>query len=259
MSQYNNYMGFDGRRDERREARLEERFERGFYPASGCGCEGGYTPYGPYTSYTPYAQGFGAALFEETCEEARDYSQFYGQCGGTYGIGGICGMSGVGGIGGYLPGCGCEGYAPYAYPGAYGCGGCEPECGCGCGAYSLYGGYGYPGAPGYPGCGCGEWQHQPCEEECECERNEPTRAELLLCLQELSFTMTECIIYLDTHPTCVQAMMYYMQIQCQYERVLRTYECLYGPMSSYSRAHISPCGCNEWQWAMDAWPWEMEG
>ena len=172
---------------------------------------------------------FATPLFENgCCDEINDYAKI----GGCSGIGGICGLSSLGGIGGF-------------FPGAVGMG--------------ALGGLGAMGGLGLGGLGLGLGAVGACCEETEQgTENVPSRRVLLKAIQELGFTLTDLVQYLDTHPTCVQALIVYASMRFQYQRLVCLYEFYHGPLVSHNVVRAG-YGCQNWEWVSSAWPWEMEG
>ncbi|MDF2698833.1 MAG: CotJB protein [Haloplasmataceae bacterium] len=81
------------------------------------------------------------------------------------------------------------------------------------------------------------------------------RQELLLKIQELDFFAVELNLFLDTHPTDVQALndfKYIIETVGQYKKL---YENTYGPLLNFGDACVTG---NTWSWiAVDyKWPWE---
>lgn len=76
---------------------------------------------------------------------------------------------------------------------------------------------------------------------------------LMVKIMELSFTMDELRLYLDTHPDCQEAMNYYDELQSQRSSVVAEYEAQFGPLTTYGNVDVT---CGEWKWARGPWPWQ---
>lgn len=72
-------------------------------------------------------------------------------------------------------------------------------------------------------------------------------------ITELSFTMDELRLYLDTHPDCQEALSYYDELQRQRTIAVAEFEAQFGPLTSYGNVDA---GCGEWKWARGPWPWQ---
>lgn len=73
-------------------------------------------------------------------------------------------------------------------------------------------------------------------------------------VQMYSFCMTEATLYLDTHPTCKQALEYFKQMRIAYEKAYDEYVRKYGPL----KASDVDCDAQEWTWIKGPWPWMNE-
>ena len=69
----------------------------------------------------------------------------------------------------------------------------------------------------------------------------------------MSFVIVEMTLYLDTHPTDVDAMDYVKHYVRMKEKAMREYAAKFGPLT-ISTADES--NCKEWQWALTPMPWE---
>lgn len=77
--------------------------------------------------------------------------------------------------------------------------------------------------------------------------------ELFSLINQTSFMLDEIVLYLNTHPDCVQAIdayNHYRQLRCE---AMRDYTELYGPISKYDVN-----ADNYWNWINKPWPWEGE-
>ncbi len=76
--------------------------------------------------------------------------------------------------------------------------------------------------------------------------------EMLKQLQEISFTLVELNLYLDTHPDCTQALELYNTYFSQQHALREEYEKNYGPLLNFGNM---PAGEN-FNWINSPWPWE---
>ncbi len=77
------------------------------------------------------------------------------------------------------------------------------------------------------------------------------RSKLLKSVRMHGFAVVEAQLYLDSHPTCKEALEYFRKHQKEYEEAVAKYEEKYAP--------ITVGGVNstdEWTWATKPWPWE---
>ena len=77
----------------------------------------------------------------------------------------------------------------------------------------------------------------------------------LLELQQLSFSLVDLNLYLDTNPTNQQAINDYNQLFEQYWEAKANYELQYGPMNNFGHCPAT----YPWSWSNDPWPWERGG
>ena len=74
---------------------------------------------------------------------------------------------------------------------------------------------------------------------------------LMMKITELSFAMDDLRLFLDTHPDCREALVYYDEIQRQRRNAVDEYEAKFGPLGFYGNVD-----CSEWKWANGPWPWQ---
>ncbi|MCL1858148.1 MAG: spore coat protein CotJB [Oscillospiraceae bacterium] len=84
----------------------------------------------------------------------------------------------------------------------------------------------------------------------EIERN---RAVLLNKISKAGFALNDLALYLDTHPTDVNALRYYEYYQKKHDEFTNEYESKYGPLT---RKITNNSG--KWTWYEGPWPWERE-
>ena len=81
------------------------------------------------------------------------------------------------------------------------------------------------------------------------------REAALLELQQLSFSLVDLNLYLDTHPDCQQGISDYNQLFEQYWEAKASFEMLYGPLNNFGHCAASYPG----RWINAPWPWERGG
>ena len=80
------------------------------------------------------------------------------------------------------------------------------------------------------------------------------RERLLLEVQMYSFAMWDLNLYLNTHPTDVNAMRLFDQHRNSYKKAVENYE------SKFSALHVDCVNTkgNSWEWNNSPWPWEVK-
>lgn len=81
------------------------------------------------------------------------------------------------------------------------------------------------------------------------------RQAAMLELQQLSFSLVDLNLFLDTHPDNQQAVNDYNQLFQQYWEAKANYEVQYGPMNNFGHCPAS----YPWNWINEPWPWERGG
>lgn len=77
---------------------------------------------------------------------------------------------------------------------------------------------------------------------------------LLQELTELDFTITELVLYLDTHPNDANALNLYNKTVNKYQASKKYFEKLYGPITNDNIEDATA----PWSWIKGPWPWELE-
>ena len=72
-------------------------------------------------------------------------------------------------------------------------------------------------------------------------------------LNEISFTLDELLLYLDTHPEDSAALQYFETYRSLRNYALKEYAKAYGPLT-IDTAQDSQS--RSWQWMTQPWPWE---
>ena len=75
--------------------------------------------------------------------------------------------------------------------------------------------------------------------------------QLLMHINEVSFAVTEAVLFLDTHPCDKEAMEYYRKMKKLREEAVAQYEKEFGPLTTDGVRNTS-----EWEWTQTPWPWE---
>lgn len=75
--------------------------------------------------------------------------------------------------------------------------------------------------------------------------------QLLMHLSQVSFAVTEAVLYLDTDPCDKEAMEYYQKMKQLRKEALDEYQRKFGPLQSDS--NYDECS---WVWTETPWPWE---
>ena len=78
---------------------------------------------------------------------------------------------------------------------------------------------------------------------------------LLMHISAVSFAAYDTMLYLDTHPDCMEAKDYYCQMMEERTKAIMEYEKNYEPLLA-----MGDCNCmkesKNWLWATTPWPWE---
>ena len=90
---------------------------------------------------------------------------------------------------------------------------------------------------------------------CACSPAANTQQAMLLELQQLSFSLVDLNLFLDTHPENQQAINDYNSLFQQYWNTKSNYELQYGPMNNFGHCPAS----YPWSWIQNPWPWERGG
>ena len=144
-------------------------------------------------------------------------------------------------------GCGCSNQMNRPNNGC-GCGNQmnRPNNGCGCGNQMNR-----------PNNGCGNQMNQP-NNGCGCESVDFSqnlmnlcRDDLLKVINEVSFAMYDCCLFLDTHPMDSCALDYFQKMKKKRKAAMDIYTRKFGPL-------VLDCagdGCT-WDWGQEPLPWE---
>lgn len=75
--------------------------------------------------------------------------------------------------------------------------------------------------------------------------------QLLQWIDEVSFAVTDILLFLDTHPDDVDAMAFFNYYNEERKKALELYAARYTPLLL-----DNVTGCSHWYWVTDPWPWE---
>lgn len=93
------------------------------------------------------------------------------------------------------------------------------------------------------------------------------RYELLKQINEVSFTVDDLSLYLDTHPTDTDALTYFHQMASQKKQLLKTYaenfepltmECVCPDENNKSESFTKYPGTKHWTWSDGPIPWDLD-
>jgi spore coat protein JB len=79
------------------------------------------------------------------------------------------------------------------------------------------------------------------------------RQKLMEQIMAYDFCMIDLGLFLDTHPSCENALMDFRTCYQESNKVRKMYEEKYGPLCF---RHLPSPHC--WQWIDSPWPWEKE-
>lgn len=83
--------------------------------------------------------------------------------------------------------------------------------------------------------------------------SEMNRRALMNKISALGLATHEAVLFLDTHPTCREAMEYFTASKQALDQTVYEYEQCYGPLTAFSTNTE-----NGWTWIDSPWPWESE-
>ena len=86
--------------------------------------------------------------------------------------------------------------------------------------------------------------------------NKPCRKDLLNHINMVSFAANDAQLFLDTHPTCQEALSYFHEHNQMRNHLLKEYAKYYGPLTIDTA--IENCS-DRWNWINEPWPWQEGG
>ena len=72
-------------------------------------------------------------------------------------------------------------------------------------------------------------------------------------LQAVDFVLVELTLYLDTHPTDMDAINQFNQFAKERRQIKKTFEKSFGPLLQFGNSY-SAC---PWNWDDSPWPWQV--
>ena len=83
-----------------------------------------------------------------------------------------------------------------------------------------------------------------------------SREVLLKRINEVSFAVSDILLFLDTHPDCQEALAFYQKNVAIRKEALAEYARLYGPLT----IDTADDTCSRsWEWVQQPFPWEVKG
>ncbi len=77
------------------------------------------------------------------------------------------------------------------------------------------------------------------------------KQKLMRKIQDQAFVLYDVMLYLDSHPTCKEALEYYHKHREMKEKLIEEYERTYGPITAMGVVNEG-----KWTWSTCAFPWE---
>lgn len=93
----------------------------------------------------------------------------------------------------------------------------------------------------------------------------PDRGQLLKEISEISFTVADLNLYLDTHPLDAKAIVAFEEAMAARKQLMKTYadnfepltiDCVRADSNNQSGTHTKYLGKRHWTWADGPLPWE---
>ncbi|MDP4107612.1 MAG: spore coat protein CotJB [Bacillota bacterium] len=72
-------------------------------------------------------------------------------------------------------------------------------------------------------------------------------------LQAVDFVLVELTLYLDTHPTDMDAINQFNQFSKERRQLKKAFEREFGPLLQYGNSYSA----YPWNWADSPWPWQV--
>ncbi len=77
------------------------------------------------------------------------------------------------------------------------------------------------------------------------------KSKLLMYISQVSFSLNDIVLFLDTHPGNQEALEYYKELKKARKDSVNEYTRKYGPLLNYDVDN----SCY-WEWVKEPWPWE---
>lgn len=88
---------------------------------------------------------------------------------------------------------------------------------------------------------------------CQTDLSRMNQEQLLCYINEVSFVVSDMLLYLDTHPNDQRALDYCNDHIAMRNHALKEYAQLYGPLTIDTADDASS---KSWEWVCTPWPWE---
>lgn len=82
---------------------------------------------------------------------------------------------------------------------------------------------------------------------------EMNREQAMRLVQMYDFALVDTGLFLDTHPNCKEALIFFDETRKKSEEARNYYEKNFGPLTCRN-VDVT----KDYQWAMTKWPWELE-
>ncbi len=76
---------------------------------------------------------------------------------------------------------------------------------------------------------------------------------LMKLIRAYNFAIIDVGLYLDSHPSCQNALAYYEKHKKLHTEAVSAYESQFGPLDIRSNQNSE-----RWTWVDNPWPWELE-
>lgn len=80
-----------------------------------------------------------------------------------------------------------------------------------------------------------------------------SQMQLLNSINEVSFAVSDILLYLDTHPEDRAALAYSREMIATRKEAMTVYARRFAPLTIDSTNDVESC---RWEWVMQPWPWE---
>lgn len=84
----------------------------------------------------------------------------------------------------------------------------------------------------------------------------PSKSILLKTLNEVSFAISDILLYLDTHPFDKEALCFFHENEQRRKELMKLYTRFYGPLTI---DYMADSDSDKWLWEQQPFPWEKEG
>lgn len=105
--------------------------------------------------------------------------------------------------------------------------------------------------------GCQQRTASPAPDSCQMPRRTSfetmNQTQLLDCINEVSFAVSDILLYLDTHPDDCAALSYSREMIAARREAMAVYARRFAPLTIDSTNDADSC---RWEWVMQPWPWE---